>query len=182
MNRRALFGVIPFLGVLRSWGKPKPPPQLPEGHEIFQSFDARVWANAFVLHLARYPAIASDREAMTTWFTSSLQRGWVESQHQRFDEVNQAGAAHVRLLTEDAIGGAVARGWCSKANVHKEFDGDLAEAIVQEVMALPRMTCPEMMEQGLAELQRNAERAFLKSRIINARFQAYGDQMEAALV
>ena len=33
-----------------------------------------------------------------------------------------------------AILGAVARGWCSEKNEHKEMDVDLANAIVDEVL------------------------------------------------
>lgn len=36
----------------------------------------------------------------------------------------------------EAIRGAVARGWCHEPNAAKEFDGDLAEAISQEVARL----------------------------------------------
>src|SRR6266566_3692519 len=34
---------------------------------------------------------------------------------------------------KEAITGAVARGWCAKANEEKEFDADLANAIFAEV-------------------------------------------------
>lgn len=33
----------------------------------------------------------------------------------------------------DVLRGAVARGWCSPENAHKEMDTELAEAIVREV-------------------------------------------------
>ncbi len=36
---------------------------------------------------------------------------------------------------KEAITGAVARGWCAKANEEKEFDADLANAIFAEVWA-----------------------------------------------
>ena len=36
----------------------------------------------------------------------------------------------------DKIRGAVARGWCSPENSHKEMDSTLAEAISQEVLKL----------------------------------------------
>ena len=36
---------------------------------------------------------------------------------------------------KEEIAGAIARGWCSKINEHKEFDADLAGSIVEEVWA-----------------------------------------------
>ncbi len=36
----------------------------------------------------------------------------------------------------EEIRGAVARGWCAPANSHKVMDGDLAEAISQEILTL----------------------------------------------
>lgn len=43
--------------------------------EIFKSFDARVWAEAFVEHQKANPEIATDEACMTTWFASALMRG-----------------------------------------------------------------------------------------------------------
>lgn len=40
------------------------------------------------------------------------------------------------MPTDDEIRGAVARGWCSKENEHKEMDSVLAEAITQEIICL----------------------------------------------
>ena len=37
------------------------------------------------------------------------------------------------LPSEEDVSGAVARGWCSPENAHKEMDSTLAEAIVKEV-------------------------------------------------
>lgn len=40
------------------------------------------------------------------------------------------------------IRGAVARGWCHPKNSHKVMDGDLAEAISEEIRELLRVECP----------------------------------------
>ena len=40
--------------------------------------------------------------------------------------------------SEQLILQAVARGWCSPENAHKEMDADLAKAITQEVLAALR--------------------------------------------
>ena len=43
-------------------------------------------------------------------------------------------------MADDLIRGAIARGWCSPENAHKEMDVVLAEAIVKEVAVLPAAT------------------------------------------
>ena len=46
--------------------------------EILASFDARVWARAFVETCERNPSIIADEETMTTWFSNALMRGYDE--------------------------------------------------------------------------------------------------------
>lgn len=49
-----------------------------EAKEIYESFDARVWAKAFVEHVTHNPAIATDEATMLSWFSSALMRGYDE--------------------------------------------------------------------------------------------------------
>lgn len=46
--------------------------------DILQSFDAQVWAKAFVEHVRVNPAIATDEMAMISWFANALMRGYDE--------------------------------------------------------------------------------------------------------
>jgi hypothetical protein len=48
---------------------------------------------------------------------------------------DNTGADGVKLDLAGLVRGAVARGWCSPENAHKEMDVHLAEAIAQEVCA-----------------------------------------------
>jgi hypothetical protein len=43
-----------------------------------RSFDAVVWAKAFVETVEKNGTIPLDRETMTTWFANALMRGWDE--------------------------------------------------------------------------------------------------------
>lgn len=104
-------------------------PASPEAKDFYRSFDARVWARAFVAHVQRNQSIATDEETMTTWFANAIMRGYDEGVH--------AVPANQPISGDEARAryrGAVARGWCSDANSHKEMDSDLAEAIVDELM------------------------------------------------
>jgi hypothetical protein len=53
------------------------------------------------------------------------------------------------LITIEDIRQAVARGWCSEANQHKEMDVHLAEAIAQEVSAMLERPLAMLHEDGL---------------------------------
>jgi hypothetical protein len=181
MNRRALFGVIPFLAAVRASAKPTPP-HLPEGREISRSFDARVWAKAFVAHVKQIPGLATDEGTMTGWFANALMCGYDKKERERQTEVDQAGAAYARQLRLEAVRGAVARGWCDPLNEHKEMDTDLAEAIAQAVMALAPNPTQIELQRGVDELERNAQEALANANLLNAKLLAYRDQMEAALV
>lgn len=44
------------------------------------SFDAVNWAKAFVCIVEQTPNIATDEEAMTTWFANALMAGFDESE------------------------------------------------------------------------------------------------------
>lgn len=44
--------------------------------------------------------------------------------------------ADVPLMTDEELLGAIARGWCHKANEHKTMDPDLGVAIAEEVRGL----------------------------------------------
>lgn len=77
MNRRSLFSAIPLLAGLCKCAAAK----LPSGVEILKSFDARDWAKAFVAHAKQIPELATDEEAMTTWFANALMRGFDEHAH-----------------------------------------------------------------------------------------------------
>lgn len=46
--------------------------------EILKSFDAVVWAKAFVKHVKANPDIATDEATMTAWFANALMRGYDE--------------------------------------------------------------------------------------------------------
>lgn len=52
-------------------------------HDFTQSFDARVWAKAFVKHVAEKPDIATDEETMIGWFANAIMRGYDENDRQR---------------------------------------------------------------------------------------------------
>ena len=43
-----------------------------------QSFDAQVWAKAFVAIVKKNPAVAVDEGTMIGWFANALMRGWDE--------------------------------------------------------------------------------------------------------
>lgn len=51
--------------------------------DFTQSFDARVWAKAFVKHVAKNPDIATDEETMVGWFANAIMRGYDENDIQR---------------------------------------------------------------------------------------------------
>jgi hypothetical protein len=56
--------------------------------DLLKSFDARVWAAAFMETLRENPAITVDHELMVTWFANSLMRGydehyWKSSEYRR---------------------------------------------------------------------------------------------------
>lgn len=59
-----------------------------------------------------------------------------------------------KLLAE--IRGAVARGWCAEVNAKKEFDADLAEAIVAQIYAMPVFAAPDLARQVIALTAENA--------------------------
>ena len=46
--------------------------------ELYQSFDAQVWAKQFIEHVKANPDIPLDEACMTTWFASALMRGYDE--------------------------------------------------------------------------------------------------------
>jgi len=46
--------------------------------ELYESFDARVWAKEFVRIVTANPTIPTDEGTMTTWFASALMRGYDE--------------------------------------------------------------------------------------------------------
>ena len=51
-----------------------------------QSFDAAVWAKAFVEHVNRNPSIATDEGTMIGWFANALMRGYDEHARRSTDE------------------------------------------------------------------------------------------------
>lgn len=129
MLRRKLLSLLSGLPFLPSFLKAQVNQPLPTGAEILRSFDARDWATAFIAHVERIPGIATDHDTMTGWFANSLMRGY-----------DQARQKHIVAISEDELRerlrGAVARGWCADKNANKEMDADLAEAIVEELLAL----------------------------------------------
>ena len=47
-------------------------------HSFAQSFDASVWAKAFLAHVKANPAIATDEGTMLGWFANAIMRGYDE--------------------------------------------------------------------------------------------------------
>jgi len=47
-------------------------------HSFAQSFDAAVWAKAFVAHVKANPEIATDEGTMIGWFANAIMRGYDE--------------------------------------------------------------------------------------------------------
>ncbi len=89
------------------------------------SFDAQDWAADFCkiatnLDYRNAEGSPIDEGWMIGWFANALMRGYDERSGK------QPNLADLR--------GAVARGWCTEVNRHKEMDSDLAEAIVQEIL------------------------------------------------
>lgn len=68
---------------------PKPPASLSVSGEttrdesFTQSFDARVWARAFVEYVRRNPSIATSESTMLGWFANALMRGYDEHANRR---------------------------------------------------------------------------------------------------
>lgn len=58
-----------------------------------ESFDARVWATAFVQTVRENPSIATDEDTMLGWFANALMRGWDE--HARRTEIGAASGSPV---------------------------------------------------------------------------------------
>lgn len=56
----------------------KPKGAAPEFVSFEQSFDARVWAAAFVRYVTEKPSIATDVETMAGWFANAIMRGYDE--------------------------------------------------------------------------------------------------------
>ncbi len=149
-TRRNVFASIlaaplAFLGVRKPR---KAASKLPTSCEILRSFDAREWAKAFVAIAKASPTTIRvcgtgetyiplpDEDWMTTWFANALMRGCDQVSRQLDLEVADAGTGRVAYLSARAIRGAVARGWCTEENAHKEMDVALAEAITQELLKL----------------------------------------------
>lgn len=61
-------------------------------------------------------------------------------------------AQEVEPVARDALLGAIARGWCSPKNSHKEMDSDLALAILDEFAK--RFTAPQAVNAELLEALR----------------------------
>lgn len=157
-TRRTLFqylaGLIPALGIAKA---AKPP--LAAGHEIIQSFDARVWAHHFVEHVRQLPGLPLDEETMATWFANALMRGYDERarrndswegsmikawrENDKLRNENADLKYKMRLfgpnVSEEEIRAAVAQGWCADVNRFKPMDCDLAQAIVDNVHRLARV-------------------------------------------
>jgi hypothetical protein len=57
--------------------------KLASGSEILKSFDSRDWARHFVAHARARPSLATDEEAMDTWFANALVRGYDECMRYR---------------------------------------------------------------------------------------------------
>lgn len=51
--------------------------------EFTRSFDATVWAKAFVQHVHANPSIATDEGTMVGWFANALMRGYDEYKRER---------------------------------------------------------------------------------------------------
>ncbi|MEN6537699.1 MAG: hypothetical protein ABFD89_28875 [Bryobacteraceae bacterium] len=132
LNRRSILAAIPLIPMFAK----ATPAKLPEGSEILRSFDARDWASAFTKIAKAHPSIPFDEETMTTWFANALMRGYDEHRWGMEKFERDAGKQHLHSVSEDAIRAAVAQGWCSPANSRKEMDCDLAESIVERLMAL----------------------------------------------
>lgn len=56
-----------------------------------QSTDAVVWAKAFVEHVRRNPAIATDEGTIIGWFANAIMRGWDEGRSRLAVERRQIG-------------------------------------------------------------------------------------------
>lgn len=50
----------------------------PYNVKFHESIDATVWAEAFVAHVEKDPAIATDEGTMIAWFATAIMRGWDE--------------------------------------------------------------------------------------------------------
>lgn len=101
-----------------------------------QSFAASDWARDFVQQVRLNPSIATDEGTVCGWFANAIMRGYDERERILNAEAREAGQILVERLETISIRGAVARGWCSEENSHKEMDCVLAEAITQEILKL----------------------------------------------
>lgn len=57
-------------------------------NEFTQSFDATVWAEAFVQHVNAHPEIPTDVGTMTGWFANAIMRGFDEAQRRAAPKEN----------------------------------------------------------------------------------------------
>jgi len=89
--------------------------------DFIQSFDARVWARAFVEHVAASPTLATDEATMIGWFANALMRGWDE---------------HARRYPTEALIHAVAKFDGTPTISQPHFDA--CNAIFAEALALAR--------------------------------------------
>ena len=88
--------------------------------------DHEAWTAHFIEHVRRDPSIAFHPGAMDAWFACAIVTGRDTSSAWRFG----------KSVKDEALRGAIARGWCSIQNSRKEMDLQLAEAILQELRAL----------------------------------------------
>ena len=57
--------------------------------DFMHSFDAQVWAKAFIEHVRENPAIATDEATMLGWFANALNAGY-DHAHRPFKNARQA--------------------------------------------------------------------------------------------
>jgi len=53
--------------------------QTKSNHDLPRSLDARIWAVALIQAINENPAITSDVDQMSTWFTEAIATGWNEA-------------------------------------------------------------------------------------------------------
>ena len=98
--------------------------------DFTESFDARLWAEAFKAHVVANPSIATDEGTLHAWFANAIMRGYDE---------------HARKYPSDALINAVGRyDYDAEHRVHL---GAASMRIVEEALTFGR---PHVDKDGIA--------------------------------
>ncbi len=82
---------------------PLHPPNAAPLQSPMHSFDARLWAESFVAHVAQYPQLPSDADTMTTWFASALMRGFDEARATQTTRTEVRSGRPVNVIIDDIV-------------------------------------------------------------------------------